>query len=89
MLDKINLTLDWALDQATQKDAYLPETVQKLLDVMDFDVPYSAAQLMERLGLKSRASFRERYLVPALEKNLIAMGVPDKPTSRNQTYIRK
>ena len=89
MLDKINLTLDWALDQATQKDAYLPETVQKLLDVMDFDVPYSAAQLMEKLGLKSRASFRKLYLLPALEKNLIAMGVPDKPTSRNQTYIRK
>ena len=53
------------------------------------DVPYSATQLMEKLGLKSRANFRKLYLVPALEKNLIAMGIPDKPTTRKQTYIRK
>ena len=89
MLDKINLTLDWALQQASEKDAYLPETVQKLLDTMDYDVPYSAAQLMEKLGLKSRANFRKLYLIPAFERNLIVMGIPDKPTSRNQTYIRK
>mgnify|MGYP002860938485 CR=1 FL=1 len=89
MLDKINLTLDWALEQVSDKDAYLTETVQKLLDAMEYDVPYTAAQLMERLGLKSKANFRKLYLLPALEKNLIVMGIPDKPTSRNQTYIRK
>ena len=63
--------------------------MQKLLDAMDYDVPYSAAQLMEKLALKSRANFRKLYLIPALERNLIAMGIPDKPTSRNQTYIKK
>ena len=89
MLDKINLTLDWALEQVSDKDAYLTEAVQKLLDAMEYDVPYTAAQLMERLGLKSKANFRKLYLLPALEKNLIVMGIPDKPTSRNQTYIRK
>ena len=89
MLDKINLTLDWALEQVSDKDAYLTEAVQKLLDAMEYDVPYTAAQLMERLDLKSKANFRKLYLLPALEKNLIVMGIPDKPTSRNQTYIRK
>lgn len=89
MLDKINLTLDWALEQVSGKDAYLTEAVQKLLDAMEYDVPYTAAQLMERLDLKSKANFRKLYLLPALEKNLIVMGIPDKPTSRNQTYIRK
>ena len=89
MLDKINLTLDWALQQAAGKDSYLSESVQALLNVMEYDVPYSAAALMERLHLKSRDSFRKHYLNPALEKGLIVMGVPDKPTSRNQTYIRK
>jgi hypothetical protein len=44
---------------------------------------------MEKLGLKSRANFRKLYLIPALERNLIDMGIPDKPTSRNQTYIKK
>ena len=89
MLDKINLTLDGALRQVSEKDAYLSKEVQKLLETMEYDVPYAGAQLMARLGLKSRDNFRKRYLIPALEQGLIIMGVPDKPTSRNQTYIKK
>ncbi|MGI6689437.1 MAG: Fic family protein [Christensenellales bacterium] len=89
MLDKINLTLDGALRQVSEKDAYLSKEVQKLLETMEYDVPYASAQLMARLGLKSRDNFRKRYLIPALEQGLIIMGVPDKPTSRNQTYIKK
>ena len=45
--------------------------------------------MMDMLNLKSRANFRKLYLDPALENNLIVMGIPDKPTSRNQNYIRK
>ena len=89
MLDKISLTLDWALQQVTGKDSYLSGQVQKLLEIMEYDTPYSAMQLMEMLGLKSKDNFRKLYLNPALEKGLIIMGIPDKPTSRNQTYIRK
>ena len=82
-------TLDWAIQQISAKDAYLPSTVQKLLNVMEYDVPYTAAQLMSMLGLKSRVNFRKNYIDPALEYKLIVMSIPDKPTSRNQTYIRK
>ena len=89
MLDKINLTLDWALEQVSEKDSYLSLPVQKLLNTMEYDAPYTAAQLMAALGLKSRDSFRKNYLLPALEKGLIVMGIPERPTSRNQTYIRK
>ena len=89
MLDKIDMTLDWALNQVSEKDAYLTAEVQKLVEIMEYDVPYSAAQLMEKLGLKSRDNFRKLYLLPALDQGLIVMGIPDKPTSRNQTYIRK
>jgi len=89
MLDKINLTLDWALQQVAGKDAYLSQKVQRLIDTMEYDVPYTGAQLMEKLSLKSRDNFRKLYLLPALEMGLISMGIPDKPTSRNQTYIRK
>ena len=49
----------------------------------------SAQQIMERLGLKSRASFRKVYLVPALEQKLIEMEFPDKPNSSKQRYRRK
>ena len=89
MLDKINLTLDWALQQVNDKDAYLSIEVQKLLEVMDYDVPYTSAQLMKKLSLKARDNFRKLYLLPALEQGLIVMSIPDKPTSRNQAYIKK
>ena len=89
MLDKINLTLDWAMQQVSQKDAYLSAEVQRLLEAMEYDVPYTGVQLMEKLSLKSRVNFRKLYLLPALETGLISMSIPDKPTSRNQTYIRK
>lgn len=39
-------TLDWALSQISGEDAYLPEQVRRLLDVMEYDVPYTAAQIM-------------------------------------------
>lgn len=88
MLDKINLTLDWALTQITSEDAYLSEQVRRLLGVMEYDVPYTSAQIMSALGLKSKENLRKLYISPALEKGLIVMGLPDKPTSRNQTYRR-
>ena len=89
MLEKIDQAIDQVLDQLSEKDAYLSETVQKLIDAMAYDVPYSAKQLMNMLGLRSRDNFRKMYLNPALEKHLIIMSIPEKPTSRNQTYIRK
>lgn len=88
MLDKINLTLDWALAQVSGEDSYLSEQVRRLLEVMEYDVPYTAAQIMAALGLKSKENLRKLYIGPAIEKGLVVMGMPDKPTSRNQTYIR-
>lgn len=49
----------------------------------------SAVQLMERLGLSHRPTFRKNYLHPALHSGLIEMTIPDKPNSRNQKYRKK
>jgi hypothetical protein len=89
MLEMIDLTLDRALEHVSGKDSYLSEAVQKLIGIMEYNVPYTAAQLMTHLGLRSKDNFRKMYLNPALEKGLIVMSIPEKPTSRNQTYIRK
>ena len=89
MLDKINLTIDKALVQIEGEDAYLSKQVRKLLDVMEYDVPYTAAQILSLLGLKSKENLRKLYITPALERGLIVMGLPDKSTSRNQTYLKK
>jgi hypothetical protein len=46
----------------------------------------SRESIQSALGLHDRKSFRERYLVPALEEELIEMSIPDKPNSRLQQY---
>ena len=88
MLDKINLTLDKALEEAAGRDAVLPKATQKLLNLMEYNEPYTMDELLSLTGLKSRASLRKHYLLPALEEGLIIMEIPEKPTSRNQTYIK-
>ncbi|MDD3239515.1 MAG: hypothetical protein PHW47_05415 [Lachnospira sp.] len=60
-----------------------------MLEVMDFEVPYSAIGIMNSLGIKSRETFRKNYLDPALELGLVIRTIPDKPNSKNQRYIKK
>jgi len=89
MLDKINRTMDWALNQLASDHENLSLYEQRMLDVMEYDVPCTATRIMQALGIKSKETFRKHYLNPLLQKGLVVMGIPDKPTSRNQTYIRK
>jgi Fic family protein len=58
--------------------------VAELLQVVSGDS--SRAELQEKLGLRDRKSFFERYLKPALALGLLEMTVPDKPNSRLQKY---
>ena len=71
----------------TAKETVNP-SVQKLLDVLG-DEELSATQIMERLGLSHRPTFRKNYLNPALALGDIEMTVPEKPNSRNQKYRKK
>ncbi len=64
------------------------DQVKKFLQVLADDT-LTAVELMERLNLKHRPTFRNNYLKPALAKGLIEMTVPDKPNSKNQKYRRK
>ena len=89
MLSQIDKILNDISAQIKERNAYLPENIQKLLKVMEYDVPYTSNALMERLGLKAREGFRRNYLHPAVEMDLIQMTIPDKPNSRNQRYVRK
>lgn len=62
--------------------------VDRLLSALGYDT-LSAAEIMERLGLSHRPTFRKNYLNPALEQNLIERTIPDKPNSRNQKYKKR
>ena len=88
MLSQIDKILTDISTQIGEQNKYLPEPVQKLLEVMEYDVPYTSNALMEQLGLKAREGFRRNYLHPAIELNLIQMTIPDKPNSRNQRYVK-
>jgi len=87
MLAKINESLDDVMKRL-QSETEISEQVNRLLAVMDFDVPYTAKSLMALLHLSSRDGFRRNYLVPAIEQGLVRMEHPDKPSSRSQRYLR-
>ena len=72
-------------DQVTDQDK---TPTERLLSVLGNDT-LSAAELMERLGLSHRPTFRKNYLNPALEQNLIERTIPDKPNSKNQKYQKR
>ena len=69
-------------DQVADQDK---TPTERLLYVLS-DKTLSATELMDRLGLSHKPTFRKNYLNPALEQNLIERTIPDKPNSRNQKY---
>ena len=88
MLNMIDKELDNLLESTEKEITHISSYVTKLLEVMDYNIPMSANEIMNKLGLKSKDSFRANYLNPALENGLIKMTLPDKPTSKNQMYYK-
>lgn len=78
----VGRSTDQDIDQVTDQDK---TSVERLLSALGHDT-LSAAEIMERLGLSHRPTFRKNYLNPALEQNLIERTIPDKPNSKNQKY---
>ena len=78
--------------QDTPQDAPqdTPQDTERLRDkLVDFCLePRSQQEMMKHLGLSDRKHFRNLYLQPLLDAGLLAMTIPDKPTSRYQKYVR-
>ena len=89
MLERIDKILNEITEQISVSAEDVSEYVKKLLDVMEYDTPYTLASLMKLLGLKSKETIRRHYIHPALKLDLMQMTIPDKPQSRNQRYIKK
>ena len=71
-----------------KESRHLSDQVTKLLNVMEYDIPYSANELLSLLNIKSKETLRASYLNPALENGIIKMTLPDKPNSKNQKYVK-
>ena len=88
MLKMIDETLEDLMESTSVQASHVSSYVNKLLDVMESGLAMTTSELMEKLNMKSRISFRDNYLNPALENGLIKMTNPDKPTSKNQMYYK-
>lgn len=84
MLEIIRGSLKELSDDRNSSDQ-VSDQVDRLLSAMGNDT-LSAAELMNRLELSHRPSFRKNYLNPALEAHLIERTIPDKPSSSRQKY---
>lgn len=80
----VGRSTDQDSDQVTDQD----EPINRLLAALGNE-ELSTAELMNRLGLSHRPTFRKNYLTPALEKGSIERTIPDKPNSKNQKYRKK
>ena len=68
--------------QTPQETPQETPQVLRLLSVLAGDM--SARGILHALGLRDRRSFRERYLLPAVERGYVEMTRPQTPPARNQ-----
>ena len=79
-----------SLIKASLKRPELPSPrAEKMASLMEEGRFYSAVELLELLGLKSRLGLQKNYLKPALDRGLIVMSNPLCPTDRTQRYAKK
>ena len=87
MLGIIKKAVEELIRDTRSHQSHISSQVKALMSVIE-TYPMSATELMEKLGLKSRAAFRKNYLQPCLAARLIDMTDPENKTSRNQRYFR-
>ena len=87
MLNVINNAIRDIVKDTANHFNHINNYIAALLEVIDV-YPQSAKELMDKLNLKSKDSFRKNYLYPAIEMGLVGMTEPNKPTSKNQRYFK-
>lgn len=89
MLDAIIETMKETLKQSQTEKGSLSIQAKKLLAILEEGIPYTTIELMEKVNIKSRASFKIHYLDPLIHSGMIEMTLPKTPKSRNQRYVKK
>jgi len=72
-------------DQVPQEFRGTSVEVESLIKVLNGEL--SRQEIQQVLGLKHKGNFRENYLEPALELELIRMKHPDSPNHPKQRYV--
>ena len=75
--------------QDSIQDNTQDDTQNKSQVILNFcSVPRSRTEIQEHIEIKNRSYFLSKILKPLLESGKLKMTMPNKPTSRNQKYIR-
>ena len=88
MLKMIDETLDEVLNMPSVPVNQETVNINRLLDCLERNIPLSAREIMDKLGIKSKTTLRNQYLHPAIKQGLIKLTTPDKPNSSKQTYYK-
>ncbi len=88
MLKMIDDVLTDALKVTNMPITEKAMNINKLLQVMEYNIPMTANDIMNKLKIKSKETLRKTYLDPAINEGLVALTIPDKPTSKNQMYYK-
>lgn len=62
--------------------------MKKLINVIGNDT-LTANEIMDKLNLKHKDTFRKNYLLPSISEGLVEMTIPEKPNSNKQKYRLK
>ncbi|MBA4418154.1 MAG: cell filamentation protein Fic [Syntrophus sp. (in: bacteria)] len=85
MLNAVLQAIEESTLESDQVTVHQSDQVIRLLHALG-QAQRSASDLMAKLGLSHRPTFRKNYLHPALAAQLVEMIHPDTPRSRNQKY---
>lgn len=88
ILKMINEVLDELEQETNLQVNYTNRYITELLNVMEFDIQMTAKEIMEKLNIKSKETFRKKYLDPSLAEGFVKATLPNKPTSKNQMYYK-
>ena len=88
MLKMIDEVLDETIRTSLTPITEIGININKLLSVMEYNVPMTANEIMDKLGIKSKETLRSTYLDPAIKEGVVTLTIPDKPTSKNQMYYK-
>ena len=89
MMKLIEEGVDSLLRRSVKKAPEQSPLVRKMLSKMEDGRYYSASELVELLGLKSRLTLQLNYIRPGLEGKVLEMSNPVSPTDRTQRYRKK
>ena len=74
------------IEEKTKQEGSLNEKEKALLQFLS--EPRNRQEIIRFLGLSSATYAIQTYVNPLVEKGLITLSIPEKPTSQNQLFVR-